>query len=100
MCDLRDALGVCDRESLEMRWEVGHSRVISVMHLEAVMELVWRYTWRPCSVEFEDKLRSHVRVNSEMLLEAIIERDTLGGHDHSNLQAMIERVWRCTWRMR
>jgi len=59
------------------------------MHSEAVIERVWRYTgkavivqtWRPQSSEFED---------------------TLGGYDRASLethlQAVIERVSRCTWR--
>ena len=42
----------------------------SDMHLQAVIERVWRCIWR---------LRSS---NSEMHLEAVIER-----------------VWRCTWRL-
>jgi len=41
------------------------------MHLEAVIERVWRCVWRPRSC------------NSEMHLEAVIER-----------------VWRCIWRPR
>ena len=54
------------------------------------------------------------RVNSEMHLDAVIERvwictwtlrssefgDALGGHDRANLQAVIERVWRYTGRPR
>jgi len=53
-------------------------------------------------------------VNLEMDLEAVIEwtcrctgrlwssepRDALGGHDPRNLGAVIERIWRCTWRPR
>jgi len=52
--------------------------VNSEMHLEAMIERVWRCTWR---------LRS-----SEL-------RDALGGHDRANFQAVIERVWRYTWRL-
>jgi len=44
--------------------------VNSEMYLEAVIERVWKCTWRPRD-----------RVNSEIRLEAVIER-----------------VWRCTWR--
>jgi len=50
------------------------------MHLEAMMERVWMYTWRPRLSEL---------------------RDTLGGHDQVSLEMhlddVMERVWRCTW---
>jgi len=55
--------------------------VNSEMHLEAVIERVWRCNWRPRLSELRDALRGRERVNSEMHLEAVIER-----------------VWRCTWR--
>jgi len=69
-----------------------------------LIELVW------------DALGDVDRVNSEMHLEAVIERvwictwrlrsselgDALGDVDRVNsemqLEAVIERVWRCTWR--
>jgi len=51
------------------------------MHWEAVIERVWRCTWRPRSSEL---------------------RAALGGRDQGSLemqlQAMIERDWRSTWR--
>jgi len=43
------------------------------MHLEAVIELVERCTWRPRSSELRDALGGQDRVNSEMPLEAEIE---------------------------
>jgi hypothetical protein len=49
------------------------------MHLEAVMEQVWRCIWRSCN--FEMHLKAKIKLNSAMHLEAVIER-----------------VWRCTWR--
>ena len=53
------------------------------MHLEALIEPVRRYTWRPESSEL---------------------RDALGGRDRSSLgmhrEAVNERVWRCNWRPR
>jgi len=55
----------------------------SEMHLEAVIERVWRCTWSPRSS------------NSEMHLEAVIERGL-----KMHLEAVIEQVWRCTWRPR
>jgi len=65
----------------------------------AVIEQVWRYTWRPWLSEFGD-----------MQLEAIMvrtcrpwsseSRDSLGGRDRVNLEMhseiVIERVWRCS----
>jgi len=57
-----------------------HPRSITI-YLEAMIELVWRCTWRPRSSEL---------------------RDALGGRDRSSLEmhweAVIERVWRCTGR--
>jgi len=61
---INDVLGGRDRAS----WE---------MHLEAVIERVWRGTLRPWSSEFGD---------------------AIGGRDRANLEAVIERVWRCTLR--
>jgi hypothetical protein len=40
------------------------------IHLLAVIERVWRYTWRLSSSEFEDSLGGRDRVS----LEAVIER--------------------------
>jgi len=66
---LNDILGVRDRSSLEMHWE-------------AVIERVWRCTWRPRWSEL---------------------RDALGGRDRASLEmhweAVPERVWRCTCRL-
>jgi len=82
------------------------------MHLAAIIVR----TWRPWSVEFGDALGDDDRVNSEMQLEAVIERDwrctwrpyssefgyALGGCDRASLEmhleAMIEQDWRSTWR--
>ena len=46
------------------------------------MECVWRCTWRPGSSKCGDALGDGDRVNSEMQLEAVIER-----------------VCRCAWRL-
>jgi len=86
--------------------------VNSEMHLEAVIERVWRCTWRLRSSELRDALGGRDRASLEMHLETEIEwtqrctwrpgsskfGDALGGHDHANLQAVIERVWRYTWK--
>jgi len=47
------------------------------VNLEAVVERVWRYTWRLRLSEFGD---------------------ALGGPDRAKLEAAIERVWIYTWR--
>jgi len=51
------------------------------MHSEAVMEQVWRYTWRLQSREFGDALGGRDRASLEM-----------------HLDAAIEQVLRCNWR--
>jgi len=47
---LRDTLGGHDRASLEMHVE-AKIKLSSEMHLEALIKGVWRYTWRPRSIE-------------------------------------------------
>jgi len=55
-----------------------HDRVNLEMHSEAVIELVWTYTWRLRSSEFGD---------------------APGGRDREiHLEDVIERVWTCTLR--
>jgi len=75
------------------------------MHLEAVIERVWRYNWRPCSSEFGDRPGGRDRASWEMHLQAVIEQVwtyTLGGCNRASLEiqleAVIERDWTCTWR--
>ena len=59
-----------------------HDRVNLEMHSEAVIERVWRYTWRPSSSEFGDsfwwpwwcELGSRNRASLEIHLEAVIQR--------------------------
>jgi len=55
--------------------------VNSEIHWEAMIERVWRSTWRPRSSELRAALGGRDRVSLEMHLEAVIER-----------------VWRSTWR--
>jgi len=80
------------------------------MHLEAVIEGVWRYTWRPGSSEFGDALGGRDWASLEMHLEAVIERvcrgtwrlwssefgDTLGGRNRASMNEYWEAVdgWR------
>jgi len=82
------------------------------IHLEAVIEQVWRCTWRLWLSECWYALGGRDGVSLEIHLEAVIEwvwRFTwklswceLGGHNHVylkiHLEAVVERVWRCTWR--
>jgi hypothetical protein len=51
------------------------------MHLEAVIERVWRCYWRPRLSERRDTLLGRDQARLEMHLEAMIDRD-----------------WRSTWR--
>ena len=51
------------------------------MHVEAMIERVWRSTGRLRSGNSDTHLEAMIKLNSEMHLEAIIER-----------------VWRFTWR--
>jgi len=87
-----------------------------MIYLEAVIELVWRYTWRPGSRELRDELCGRDRSSLEMHWEAVIEhvwrctwrprwselRDELRGCDQASLdmhmQAVVELVWTCTGR--
>jgi len=57
----RDTLWGRDRASLEI-------------HLDAVVEHIWRYTLRPGSSEHRDALRDHDRMSLEMHMEAMIVR--------------------------
>ena len=88
------------------------------IYLQAVIELVWRYTWRSRSSELRDALAGHDRSSLGMHWEAVIERvwkctwrpwwselrDALGGCDWASLdmhlEAVIKQVWTCTLRPR
>ena len=43
----------------------------SEMHLEAMIDRVWRYTWRPRSTEFGDALGGCDRASLDEYLEAV-----------------------------
>jgi len=45
----------------------------SEMHLEAVIEPVWRCIWRPRSSNAEIHLEAAIKLNSNMQLEAVNE---------------------------
>ena len=75
-------------------------KLIPEMHLEAVIERIWRSTWRPRCCHWEMHLEATIeRVwrwiwrlrssNSEILLEAEIKLNC-----KMHLEALIERVWR------
>jgi hypothetical protein len=51
------------------------------MHLDTVLEWVWRCIWKPKSSNSEMHLEAEIKLNSEMHLEPVIEQ-----------------VWKCTWR--
>jgi hypothetical protein len=55
-----------------MQWETRLSELRDAR--EAVIEPVWRFTWRPRLSHFGDTYGRRDRVNSEMNLEAVIER--------------------------
>jgi len=77
--ELGDALGNRDRASLEMQFET---------------EIEWtqRYTPTPWSSEFRDALGGRNRASLETHWEAEIKLNS-----EMHLEAVIERVWRCTW---
>jgi len=65
------------------------------IHLEAVIERVWRWTWRPRLSELRDALGGRVGASLEMYLET--ERlselsDALGGRDQANSEMRLEAV--------
>jgi len=67
---------LCLRTTAVAPWRYTWSSMFE-MHLETEIKWTQRCTWRPWLSEFGDALR---------------------GHDHANLQAVIERVWRFIWR--
>jgi len=82
--DFGDALRGSNQQYLEIHLEAviewvwryalgGHDRV----NIQAVIERVWRCTWRPWSCELAGCNRASLEIH---------------------LEAAIERVWRCTWR--
>jgi hypothetical protein len=48
--------------------------VNSEMHLEAMIDRVWRCNWKPRLSELRDTLRGRDRVSLEMHFEAVINR--------------------------
>ena len=93
-------------------WKELMRRKVGDAVVEAVIERVWRYTWRLWLCE----LAGRNRASLQMHLEAVIYwvwgcpgtpwssefGHALGGRDGVNpemhLEAMIEWVWSCTWR--
>jgi len=93
--------------------------VNKVMHMEAVIELVWRCTWMEAVIKWtqtftlwltysdhDDGLEDWHLVSLEMHLKAMVMSTwrpwwnqfavILGGHSSVNLEAS-NRKWRCTW---
>jgi len=85
--ELRDRLCGCDRAS----WE---------MHLEAVIEQIWRYTSRLWSSDWE----MHPKIVMEWVWRCTGRQwssefwDALRGNHLANLVAVIKQVSRYTWR--
>jgi len=108
-------LRVADSTSVTPVSLFSHRRSLTI-YLEAIIELVWRCTWRPRSSELRDALGGRDRSSLEMHWEAVIERvwrctsrprmselrDAFGGRDRASLdmhlEAQIEWTERCTWR--
>jgi len=86
------------------------------IHLEAVIEWVWRCTWRPLLYELGGHRHASIkictwrpwmcelggcdRVSLEMHLDVVIERlwrYAHWGHESANMEAVIDRVWGCSW---
>jgi len=63
------------------------------MHFESVIEQVWRCTWRLWSSELRDALEGRDRASLEMHMEAEIKLIS-----EMHLEAVIKQVWRCIWR--
>jgi hypothetical protein len=74
------------------------------MHLEAEIEYLRDALGGRERASLEMHLEVEIKLNSEMHLEAVIERDwrciwrPRSSHSEMHLEAVIERVWRCTWR--
>ena len=72
----------------------------SEMHLEAVIEPVWRFTWRSQSYEFGDALGGRDYARWRCTWRPCWGE--LGGRNRVSLEihleAVIEPVWKCTWR--
>ena len=90
----------------------NQDEVNTEIHPEAVIEWVWRWTWRRHSSVFRDTLGGCDRLNVEMHCGIVIERVCryswspwsceLRGRNQArleiHLEALREQVWRFTWR--
>jgi len=54
----------------------GRDGVNSEMHMEAMIDRVWRYSWRPRSSKFGDALGGRDRASLKEYLEAVDGRRT------------------------
>jgi len=72
LSELRDALGSCDREILEMHLDAGCDRMYSEMHLEAKVHRTQRCTWRLRFSDVGNTLGGYARASLEMHLEVMI----------------------------
>ena len=72
------------------------------MHLEAVIERDWRYTWRPCSCELVGRNRASLEIHLEAMIKGVWRctwmprlseiGDALGGHDRARMDESLEAV--------
>jgi len=90
---------------------VGDAGELIKMCLTMMIEWTQRYTWTPISCHQRAACRGHDRANVEITLAVVIEeilrctrrpglnplRVAHGGHPCVNLEAVIGRLWRCTW---
>jgi len=70
-------------------------------NLEAEIRPGWIYSWRPWSSEFGDALRGRDWASLDIWTwrpGSSKFRDTLGRCDRACSEAVIVRIWRCTWR--
>jgi len=75
------------------------------IHLEAVIEWTLSCTSWLWSSEVGDTLGCHHRANMAVVIgrvricTACLWLCELGGRDRASLEAVIKRVWRCSWRL-
>jgi len=86
----------------------GHDRARLVINFNAVIEQIWRCTWRPSLCELGGRNCGRLEIHTEAVIEGVWKctwrlwpcelRDRLGAHDRANLNAVIVPVSRFTWR--
>jgi len=126
LSELRDALGSRNRATLEMHWEAIIERIWRYTWrpwLSVLRDALWDYDrarlemhlWRPWSSDFGDSLGGREGVSLEICTSRPWSCELAGSHRASleirleaeiactqkmHLEAGINRVWRCTCRLR